>query len=171
MSHVQCGSSVSRAECHCTHKVVEKRYRRFQLVLSVQEVGLSVRHVIARRYVIGWFLLRRLLSVRRSFGNMGLLTILKKMKQKEREVRLLMLYPMAPGGGHCVLPGVRLHTHLSQVNTEYIGGDVGDSEEPVVRFFQCTLGYIKRHIRVVYGSDYIVVGAECQDWRQLVNGP
>lgn len=27
---------------------------------------------------------------------MGLLTILKKMKQKERELRLLMLYP--PGG-------------------------------------------------------------------------
>ncbi len=26
---------------------------------------------------------------------MGLLTILKKMKQKEKEVRLLMLYPFA----------------------------------------------------------------------------
>ena len=26
--------------------------------------------------------------------NMGLLTILKKMKQKEKEMRLLMLYPL-----------------------------------------------------------------------------
>lgn len=30
---------------------------------------------------------------------MGLLTILKKMKQKERELRLLMLYPRAAAGG------------------------------------------------------------------------
>ena len=27
-------------------------------------------------------------------ANMGLLTILKKMKQKEKEMRLLMLYPL-----------------------------------------------------------------------------
>ena len=30
---------------------------------------------------------------------MGLLTILKKMKQKEKEVRLLMLYPFVDNDG------------------------------------------------------------------------
>lgn len=44
---------------------------------------------------------------------MGLLTILKKMKQKERELRLLMLYPPGhrsregsggPTGGRCRAP-------------------------------------------------------------------
>lgn len=35
-----------------------------------------------------------LIAVERDAVAMGLLTILKKMKQKEREMRLLMLYPV-----------------------------------------------------------------------------
>ena len=47
---------------------------------------------------------------------MGLLTILKKMKQKEKEVRLLMLYPFETN-----INGLRFsHRHWNRIALRFI---------------------------------------------------